>query len=94
MVKAYDRVDWDYLRFILTQIGLSSKITGWIMACVTSTGFAVLVNDSPSTRFQGNHAIRKGCPLSPYLFVMVIEGLSLLIKDAKYKGLICGGKGG
>lgn len=88
LVKAYDRIDWDYLRLILVQIGLSAETVGWIMAYVTSAGFAVLINGSPSTQFQGNCGIRQGCPLSAYLFVLVIEGLSLLIKDAKNKGLI------
>lgn len=89
LVKSYDRVDWDYLRFILTHIGLSSEIVGWIMACVTSACFVVMVKGSPSSQFQGNRGIRQGCPLSPYLFVLVIEGLSLLIRDAKDKGIIC-----
>lgn len=51
LVKAYDRIDWDYLRLILVQIGLFAEIVGWIMACVTSTGFAVLINGSPSAQF-------------------------------------------
>lgn len=52
--KAYDRVDWDYLRFILLQIGLSYDIVKWIMACISSTNFTVLVNGSLTQFFNGN----------------------------------------
>lgn len=32
--KAYDRVDWTFLRLVLLQIGLNLRITKWIMGCV------------------------------------------------------------
>ena len=62
----------------------------WIMGCLTSTNFAVLVNGTPSKFFGASRGIRQGCPLSPILFILVIEGLSLLIKDARENGLIRG----
>ena len=34
--------------------------------------------------------IIQGCPLSPLLFLLIIEGLNLLIKDAHRNGLIKG----
>lgn len=40
--------------------------------------------------FNGNHGLRHDCPLSPYLFILAIEGLSLLIKNAQSLGLISG----
>ena len=48
------------------------------------------MNGFPTTFFQASRGIRQGCPLSPLLFIMVIEGLSLLIKDAKRNGKIKG----
>ena len=60
------------------------------MGCVSSANFAVLVNGSPSPFFSSSRGIRQGCPLSPLLFILVIEGLSLLIEDAKRNGKIKG----
>ena len=60
------------------------------MRCLTSTNFAVLINGTPSKFFTSSHGIRQGCPLSPLLFILVIEGLSLLISDAREHGLIRG----
>ena len=60
----------------------------WIMGCVTNAYFAVLVNGSPSEFFPASRGIRQGCPLSPLLFILVIESLSRIILDKHLKGLI------
>ena len=53
------------------------------MSCVTLENFAVIINGSPSETFKATRGIHQGCPLSPYLFLLIIEGLSLLISQAK-----------
>ena len=53
--------------------------SNWIMACVSSANFAILVNGHPTTLFKGDRGLCQGLQLSPFLFLMVIEGLSLLI---------------
>ena len=60
------------------------------MGCITSAKFVVLINGSPSRFFTPSRGIRQGCPLSPLLFILVIEGLSLLINDATRCGRIKG----
>ena len=60
------------------------------MGCLSSAKFAVLVNGTPSSFFSASRGIHQGCPLSPLLFILVIEGLSLLIQDARTNGLIRG----
>jgi hypothetical protein len=54
LVKAYDRVDWDFLRLVLLQIGLSLEATDWIMGCVTSTNYVVLINGKPTGFFKSS----------------------------------------
>ena len=75
---------------ILIQIGMQLLVVKWIMACVTSAQFEVLVNGVPSIFFKSERGIRQGCPLSPLLFLLVIEGLSTNIQDGKTKGMIKG----
>jgi len=42
--KAYDCISWDYLRLVLNHVGFGTQLTNWILACVESTSFAILVN--------------------------------------------------
>ena len=49
--KAYDKVNWDFLRLVLLQIGLHVEVTNWIMGCVSSASFFVLINGSPTKIF-------------------------------------------
>ena len=60
------------------------------MGCISTVNFVVLVNGTPSNFFTATHGVCQGCPLSPLLFILVIEGLSLLIQDARSNGLIRG----
>lgn len=56
------------------------------MGCITSVSFAILVNGSATSSFNIDRGIRQGCPLSPLLFLLVMEGLSILIASAKRSG--------
>lgn len=53
------------------------------MSAVTTAWFVVLINGIPTEYFQGNRGLRQGRPLSLYLFILVVEGLRLLIQHAK-----------
>ena len=90
--KAYDKVDRNFLHLILVQIGLPLNIVRLILSCVCTTSFAMLINWTPTAFFHSSRGLRQWCPLSPYLFLLVIEGLSLLFSKAKAEGSIKGVK--
>lgn len=81
--KAFDRINWLYLRMLLTHVGFSYPFVSWIMGCITNVSFAVLVNGAASSFFSSQRGVRQGCPLSPLLFLLVAEGLSRLIHKAR-----------
>ena len=60
------------------------------MGCLTLVNFSILINGTPSCFLTSSTRVRHECPLSPLLFILVIEGLILLIRDAKEKGRIRG----
>ena len=57
LVKAYDRVNLNFLRLVLLQIGLPLNVTNWIMGNVSSTYFSVLINGNPTNFFKGRRGI-------------------------------------
>ena len=68
------------------------EMVEWIMGCIQSTSFAVLINGSPSGFFRPTRGIRQGCPLSPFIFSLVADALSRLILKARREGKITGVK--
>jgi hypothetical protein len=88
--KAFDCIDWDFLRLILHAVGFGDNFSSWILACVTTANFAVLINGDPSTFFKSERGLRQGCPLSPYLFILIMEGLSILLSQSVSEQKISG----
>lgn len=57
MAKAYDRVSWDFLQKILLAFGFGEEWVNWVLSCVTSTSFSVLINGEPSQLFCASRGL-------------------------------------
>jgi hypothetical protein len=80
MAKAYDRVEWVYLRGIMIKLGFRESLVNLIMNCVETVRFSVKVNRHLSNVFSPSRGIRQGDPMSPYLFLLCAEGFSSMLK--------------
>ncbi|GKC33733.1 RNA-directed DNA polymerase, eukaryota, reverse transcriptase zinc-binding domain protein [Tanacetum coccineum] len=88
--KAFDSVSWRYLDFMLCNLGFGLTWRSWIKACLESSRTSILVNGSPTFEFNVSRGLRQGDPLSPFLFVIIMEGLHVAISDSVRNGLIHG----
>ncbi|XP_019172490.1 PREDICTED: uncharacterized protein LOC109167594 [Ipomoea nil] len=90
MAKAYDRMEWPFVQQMLIGLGFDEIWVLLVMLCVQSVRYRVLVNGKPTEEIVPTRGLRQGDPLSPYLFIICAEGLSLLLQDSQAKGLLHG----
>ncbi|XP_022019023.1 uncharacterized protein LOC110919054 [Helianthus annuus] len=55
-------------------------MVAWIMACVTTVSYSVSVNGELRGYFSGKRGLCQGDPMSPYLFTLIMEVLSLMLQ--------------
>ncbi|GKC32324.1 RNA-directed DNA polymerase, eukaryota, reverse transcriptase zinc-binding domain protein [Tanacetum coccineum] len=78
--KAYDTMSWSFLEFCLIKLGLHQILVGWIMVCLKSASFSICVNGESHGFFKALRGLRQGDPISPYLFTIVMEVFTLMLK--------------
>lgn len=93
--KAFDTIRWDAIEVVMELMGIDLTFLQLVMACVSSASVSALVEGSPTQVVKLSKGLRQGDPLSPLLFVMVIEYLSKLVtravKDRKVELYTIGG---
>ena len=88
--KAYDHVNWEALLDLLKRMGFGVRWCRWIHTCISTVQFSVLFNGSPTDFFGSSRGLRQGDPLSPMLFLVMMEVFSKMMKRAEGAGLLRG----
>lgn len=89
--KAFDRVKWDFLFVVLEKLELGDNFITWVKLLYQSPLTSVWTNSFRSPYFPLQWGTRRGCPLSPLLFVLVIEPLAIALRSLKdYEGIYRG----
>lgn len=85
--KAYDWLEWNFIKDTLVHLDLPSHLIEVIMLCVTTSTFKILWNGECTDSFTPSRGLRQGDPLSLYLFVLCLERLGQLIETNVQEGL-------
>ena len=88
--KAYDHVNWEALLDLLKRMGFGVRWCRWIHTCISTVQFSVLFNGSPTDFFGSSRGLKQGDPLSPMLFLVMMEVFSKMMKRAEGAGLLRG----
>nr|GEV48263.1 RNA-directed DNA polymerase, eukaryota [Tanacetum cinerariifolium] len=88
--KAYDSVRWDYLLDVLQAFGFGPNWCRWIRGTFYSARASILVNGSPTSKFSFFRGLKQGDPLSPYLFILIMESLHISFSRAIADGFLNG----
>eukprot|EP00253_Pinus_taeda_P019280 PITA_19280 len=72
IAKAYDKVNWAYIKKILIAFGFDHNWVRWVKELVTSSSFSISVNGFPSDIFSSSRGLRQGDPLSTFIFIIMM----------------------
>ena len=87
--KAFDRLEWYFLRQTMLAFGYNEDSVSLIMGCI-NVSYSVNINSIPKGNFNYSKGIRQRCPSSPFLFILVMEVFSRQLHQAREMGLIQG----
>lgn len=68
--KAFDRLEWSFIRKLLHNLGFPTFLITLSMNCISSASISIMVHGKPTTFFEPSRGIRQGDPLPPYIFII------------------------
>ncbi|XP_059316202.1 uncharacterized protein LOC132067074 [Lycium ferocissimum] len=81
--KAYDSVKWVFIQQMLEELGFSELYISWVMECIQTVNYSMLINGEPTQPFHAAKGLREGDPVSHFLFGVAVECLSRALVDLK-----------
>ena len=79
--KAFDPFSWKFLAKCLEAFNFGPKFRSYVQTLYHDISATVLNNGHTSQWFRLERGVRQGCPLSPYLFILLAETLSCKIRE-------------
>ena len=78
--KAFDQVSREFLFKVLEKFGFGTSFIHWIKLLYSNASTKININGFLTNKIPLKSGVRQGCPLSPLLYVLVIEILALQLR--------------
>ena len=87
--KAFDQVNWTFLKAAMAKMGFSEIWINWVAAFYEGASTSILVNGVVGEEFEMERGVRQGCPMAPYLYLFIADALAHMLKnpDNEIEGL-------
>lgn len=86
--KDFDTVNWKFVTSTLHALGFPVSFINLISQCILTTMFSISINGDLCGYFKGTRELRQGDPLSPYLFVLIMEFFCRMLNESYSAGKI------
>ncbi|WVZ64360.1 LOW QUALITY PROTEIN: hypothetical protein U9M48_013890 [Paspalum notatum var. saurae] len=86
--KAFDSVSWSFLLEVLQQRGFGQRWRNLMCLLLSTSSTQILVNGQPGDNIYHHRGLRQRDPLSPMLFILVMDVLNSMVQFATEKGLL------
>lgn len=78
--KAYDKVNWTFLKEVMERMGFHTKWIAQVMSLNENAAASIIVNGEISKTFRIHRSVCQGCPLAPYLFLLTADVLGQMLQ--------------
>lgn len=85
--KAFDTISHQFMFKAIQVFGFGDRFLRAVNTLYKDCNSSVGLAHGTTPRFDIHRGIRQGCPLSPFLFLLVTEIMSLHIKKSSFKGI-------
>ena len=83
MSKAYDRLEWEFIRLVLERLGFHSRWIAWILECVSSVTYAFLIDGSSRGKVNPMRGIRQGALSHPTSSFYAVKCFRVYVTELK-----------
>jgi hypothetical protein len=88
LARAFDSLSWAFLFEVLRKMGFPDRVMRWIAIALCTATTKVSVNGVPGRQIEHVRGLRQGDPLSPLLFVLSMEVITILLSKAAELGIL------
>lgn len=81
--KAYDSIEWCFVKKVLEELCFPKLFVEWVMECIQTVSYSILINGVPTKPVPAQKGLRQGDPMSPFIFAIGMEYLSRCLGELK-----------